>query len=112
MTGDEYQAKYAEYEVKYSEWLAEMERLEEAERVLVEQSHEDEALRRVLIARYEIALQAGDKAGISAYMVAVEELRIKHIDRKAALDAVRAEFDALKAPRPPSRTWSQLFGFN
>jgi hypothetical protein len=34
-------------------------------------------------------LQARDKAGIAAYMVAVEELRVKSIDRKAALAAVR-----------------------
>jgi hypothetical protein len=79
MTGDEYQAKYAEYEVKYSEWLAEMDRLEKAERVLVEQSHQDDAFfRDVLRVRYDVALQAGDKAGIDAFRVAYEDFRMRH----------------------------------
>jgi hypothetical protein len=112
MTEDDYEAKVAEYEAKYAKWLDDMERLDLAERALVAQSHDDEAfLRHDLLVRYDAALLARDKAGIAAYMVAVEELRIKSIDRKAALAAVRAEFGALKPPGRPRRTWGQLFGF-
>jgi hypothetical protein len=112
MIEDEYEAKVAEYEVKYTEWLADMERLESAERALVAQSHADHAFfQDVLRARYDVALQAGDKVGIDAFHVEYEKFRMRHIDRKAALDAVRAEFDALKAPRRPRRSWGQLFGF-
>jgi hypothetical protein len=40
----------------------------------VAQDHVDEALRRDWVARYDVALQARDEAGIAAYMVAVEYL--------------------------------------
>jgi hypothetical protein len=66
-----------------------------------------------LVAKYDVALRAGDEEGLAAYMVAVEELRIKWIERKEAWAAVRAEYDALERERPrrPRRTWLQLLGF-
>jgi hypothetical protein len=71
----------------------------------VVQDHADRAFfQDVLRTRYDVALQAGDKVGIDAFQVEYEKFRMRYIDRKAALDAVRAEFDALKAPRRPRRS--------
>jgi len=105
--------KPSEYEVKAAEYEAKVDRLELAERSLVEQDHYDEALRRRLVERYDVALQARDQAGIDAYMVAAEELHNKWIARNAALVAVRAEYEALRRNRPrrPRRTLGQLLGF-
>jgi hypothetical protein len=116
MTEDEYEAKLTEYEAKLAEFDAKADKLELAERALVAQDHDDEALRRDWVARYDVALQARDEAGIAAYMVAAEELRIKWSARNDALAAVRAEYDALERERPrrprrPRRTWGQLLGF-
>ena len=104
-TDDEYAAKVAEHEAK-------LDRLELTEGDLVEQSHKDEAFRRELLARYDAALEARDEAGIASYMVEVEKLRIRHVERKEALDAVRAQYGSLKRNRPRrSRcTLGQLLG--
>jgi ribosomal 50S subunit-associated protein YjgA (DUF615 family) len=101
-----------EFETKLAEFEAKADKLELAERALVAEAHKDEAVRRRLVARYDVALEANDKAGIAAYMVEVEELRNKLIARTAALAAVRAEYDALERGRPrrPRRTWGQLLG--
>jgi hypothetical protein len=113
MTKDTYEAKVAEYEIKAAEFEAKADKPELAERALVTQDHEDEALLLRWVAKYDAALEANDKAGIAAYMVAVEEIRNRYIARKAALTAVRAEYDALERDRPrrPRRTWGQLLGF-
>jgi len=102
-----------EYEAKLAEFNAKADKLEQTERALVVQDHDDEAFRRDLVARYDVALQTRNEAGIAAYMVAAEELHNKQIARKAALAAVRAEYDALERGRPrrPRRTWGQLLGF-
>lgn len=65
-----------------------------------------------LLAKYDAALEARDEAGIASYMVEVEKLRIRHIERKDALDAVRAEYEALQRNRPRRRrrTFGQLLG--
>ena len=112
--GNRYSAETKLYEyVKAAEYEAKVDRLELAERSLVEQDHYDEALRRRLVERYDVALQAADQAGIDGYMVAAEELHNKWIARNAALVAVRAEYEVLRRNRPrrPRRTLGQLLGF-
>ncbi len=113
MTKDDYEAKVAEYEAKSAEFEAKVDKLELAERVLVVQDHEDEALRRRWVEKYDAALKAGDKAGIAAYMEAAEKLRQRLIERNVALTAVRAEYEALELDRPrrARRTWGQILGF-
>ncbi len=100
------------YEAALAEFDAMGDKLELAERTLVEQSNEDEAYRRLLLMRYDTALEAQDEAGIAAYMAEAERLRIRYVERKAALAAVRAEYDALERERPrrPHRTWRELLG--
>src|SRR5260370_426042 len=109
MTEVEYEAKVTEYESKLVEFEAKVDKLELAERALVAQSHEDEALWRSWVARYDVALEGGDKDGVAAYRAAVEALREKHIARTAALNAVRAEYEALELERP-RRSWGHLLG--
>ena len=49
------------------------------------------------MARYDVAVekQPPDEKEITTYMAAVKELRNRAIQRKAALDAVRADYDEL-----------------
>jgi hypothetical protein len=112
MAKDQLSSQLAEYEAKLAEFDARADKLGLAERALVQESREDETLWRDLVARYDAALEAKDEAGIAAYQAGYEELRNKHIARKAALAAVRAEYDALerRRPRRPRRTWGELLG--
>jgi hypothetical protein len=109
---DEYAAKLAEYEAALAEFNSKADKLELAERALVKQSNEDDANRRLLLRRYDEALEARDEEGIAAYMAEAETLRIRYVERKAALAAVREEFRALERerPRPPRRTWREFLG--
>ncbi len=105
-------SKKDEYAAELVEFDAKADKLELAERALVEQSYEDEAYRRLLLTRYDAALEAKDEAGIAAYMAEAETLRIRYVERKSALAAVRAEYEALERERPcrPRRTWRELLG--
>jgi hypothetical protein len=110
MTKEDYERRVAEYDAKCCEFKAKADKLEQAERVLVFESQADDAHSRVLVAKYDIALQARDEAGIADYMTGVKELNKRQIARKSALDAVRAEYYALERERPrrPRRSWSQV----
>ena len=95
MTEDEYEAELAKEAM--AEVNAKADKLQATERELVMQSRQDEVRRREWMARYDVALekQPPDDKEIAAYMAAVKELRNKAIQRKAALDAVRADYDEL-----------------
>jgi len=97
MTEDEYEAELDKYEAAMAEFNAKADKLQATERELVMQSRQDEVRRREWMARYDVALekQPPDDKEIAAYMAAVKELRNKAIQRKAALDAVRADYDEL-----------------
>jgi hypothetical protein len=101
-----------DFGARLAEFNAKADKLVEAERVLVMQSHDDESIRRDMLARYDAALAAHDKAGIAAYNTEVKELQNRAIARHAALAKVRADYDALERQllRPPRRTWRQLLG--
>ncbi len=103
MSDHEYEAQLAEYNAKAG-------KLEAAERTLVEESHADEARRQALLAQYDRDLEAHNRSGIEAYIKATEEIRLRNIGRKSKLAAVRAEFDALKRPRPPGWGWARWLG--
>ena len=97
MTEDEYEAKLDNYEEGMAEFNAKADNLQATERELVMQSRQDEVRRREWMARYDLALekQPPDEKEIAAYMAAVKELRNRAIQRKAALDALRADYDEL-----------------
>ena len=97
------------YEAKLAEFNAKADKLQEAERVLVMQADDADAFRGDLLARYDVALETRNEAGIAAYLVEVEELRKRQVAVTAALAKVRAEYDALERERP-RRTWRQLVG--
>ena len=95
MTEDEYEAELAKEAM--AEFNAKADKLQATERELVMQSCQDEVRRREWVARYDVALekQPPNEKEIAAYMAAVKELRNRAIQRKAALDSVRADYDEL-----------------
>ena len=95
MTEDEYEAELAKEAM--AEVNAKADKLQATEHELVMQSRQEEVRRREWVARYAVALekQPPDEREIAAYMAAVKELRNRAIQRKAALDAVRADYDEL-----------------
>jgi hypothetical protein len=97
MTEDEYEEELDKYEEAMAEFNAKADKLQATERELVMQSRQDEVRQREWVARYDVALekQPPDEKEIAAYMAAVKELRNRAIQRKAALDAVRADYDEL-----------------
>ena len=97
MTEGDYEAESDKYEEAMAEFNAKADKLQATERELVMQSRQDEVRRREWVARYAVALekQPPDEREIAAYMAAVKELRNRAIQRKAALDAVRADYDEL-----------------
>ena len=97
MTEDEYGAELDQYEQAMAEFNAKADKLQATERELLMQSRQDEVRRREWVARYDVALekQPPDEREIAAYMAAVKELRNRAIQRKAALDAVQADYDEL-----------------
>jgi hypothetical protein len=113
MSKEDYEHRVAEYDAKCAEFEAKADKLEQAKRTLVLESRADNAHSRELVAKYDIASQAQDEAGIADYMTGVEKLRNRQIARKAALDSVRAEYYALERERPrrPRRRWTQVLGF-
>ena len=113
MSKEDYERRVAEYDAKCAEFEAKADKLEQAKRALVLESRADNAHSRELVAKYDIALEAHDEAGIADYMTGVEKLRDRQIARKAALGSVRAEYYALERERPrrPRRSWSQVLGF-
>ena len=56
-----------DYEAKLAAYYAKADQLEEAERVLVKESNDDDAFWHSLVARYDRALETRDEAGIAAY---------------------------------------------
>jgi hypothetical protein len=72
----------------------------EAEHALITKFDAYDGSFRALVAQYDTALANGDKAGLAAYYVAVEELRAKQIETKRVLDDVRTEYDLLERYRP------------
>ena len=113
MSEEDYERRVAEYDAKCAEFEAKADKLEQAKRAIVLESHADNDHSRELVAKYDTALQAHDEAGIADYMTAIEELRNRQIARKAALGSVRAEYYALERERPRRlrRSWSQVLGF-
>ena len=95
MPEDEYEAELAKEAM--AEFNAKADKLQATERELVMQSRQDEVRRREWVARYAVALekQPPDEREIAAYMAGVKELRNRALQRKAALDAVRADYDEL-----------------
>ena len=97
MTEDEREAELDKCKEAMAEFNAKADKLQATEHELVMQSRQEEVRRREWVARYAVALekQPPDEREIAAYMAAVKELRNRAIQRKAALDAVRADYDEL-----------------
>ena len=68
MTKEDYERRVAEYDAQCAEFEAKADKLEQAKRALVRESHADKAHSRELVEKYDIALQAHDEAGIADYM--------------------------------------------
>ena len=86
-------------EVRIAKLNARVEKLAEAERILIREANDDESFQRDILAKYDAALEARDESGIAAYLSEVEKLRNRHTARTAALTRVRAEYDALERQR-------------